>query len=337
MDALKPALARLATGDPLSQTEARDAFTVIMSGEASPAQIGAFLMGLKMRGEAVSEIAGAVSVMREKMLPVDAPDNAIDIVGTGGDGKGSYNVSTAAAFVVAGAGVPVAKHGNRAISSKSGAADVLKALGIDIELGPEQISACIHEAGVGFMFAPMHHAAMKHVGPARAEMGLRTIFNLLGPLSNPASVKRQLVGVYDRAWVVPIAEALRQLGCEAAMVVHGSDGLDEITTTGPTHAARLDDGTIREIEINPQETGLANVDPDALVGGDPEHNASALRDVLGGAKGAYTDIVLINAGAALMVAGKAETIAEGMALARAAISEGKASAVLEKLVAVSNR
>ncbi|GGE44543.1 anthranilate phosphoribosyltransferase [Agaricicola taiwanensis] len=337
MDNFKPHIAKIATGTPLSFEEARTAFDVIMSGEATPAQIGGFLMALRVRGETVDEIAGAVSVMRDKMTTVSAPAGAVDVVGTGGDGSGSYNVSTCAAFIVAGCGVPVAKHGNRALSSKSGAADALAALGINLDLTPEQIGACIAEAGIGFMFAPNHHSAMRHVGPARTELGVRTIFNLLGPLSNPAGVRRQMVGVFSRQWVEPVAEVLRTLGSEAAWVVHGSDGLDEITTTGPTTVARLDGGGVTVEEISPEDVGLSRARAEDLKGGDGKHNADALRAVLEGARNAYRDIAVFNAAATLAVAGKAPDLVEGVRQAAESIDTGAAMARLEALVAVSNR
>jgi anthranilate phosphoribosyltransferase len=332
---LKPFIASAATGKPLSFEDARAAFDVMMSGEATPSQIGGFLMALRVRGETVDEISGAVATMRAKMLTVEAPEDAIDIVGTGGDASGSYNVSTAAAFIVAGAGVPVAKHGNRALSSKSGAADTLAALGVDIEIGPERISACIREAGVGFMFAPMHHSAMRHVGPSRVELGTRTIFNLLGPLSNPAGVRRQLVGVFAPEWVEPIAHVLKALGTEAAWVVHG-DGLDEVTTAGTTLVASLEGGKVRLFELTPEDAGLPRADFAALKGGDAAHNAAALRAVLDGQPGAYRDIAVMNAGAALVIAGRAADIAEGAALAARSIDTGKAREALDRIVEVSS-
>jgi anthranilate phosphoribosyltransferase len=336
MSDFKTHIAKVAGGKPLTFEEARAAFDVVMSGEATPSQIGGFLMALRVRGETVEEISGAVATMRAKMLTVEAPADAIDIVGTGGDASGSYNVSTAAAFVAAGAGIPVAKHGNRALSSRSGAADTLAALGVNIEIGPERITACIREAGVGFMFAPSHHSAMRHVGPTRVELGTRTIFNLLGPLSNPAGVKRQLVGVFSPEWVGPLAHVLKGLGTEAAWVVHG-DGLDELTTAGPTKIAALQDGEVRSFEISPEEVGLPRVEPADLKGGDAMRNAEALRAVLDGVKGPYRDIVLLNAGAAILVAGKAGSLGEGIATAAAVIDAGKAREALTKLVAVSNR
>ncbi|SOC03296.1 anthranilate phosphoribosyltransferase [Stappia indica] len=336
MSNLKTLIAKAADGHALSRAEAQSAFDIIMSGAATPAQIGGFLMALRVRGETVDEIAGAVATMRSKMVPVSAPADAVDVVGTGGDASGSYNISTCSAFVVAGCGVHVAKHGNRSLSSKSGAADVLAALGVDIDISPAHISRCIREAGLGFMFAPNHHSAMKHVGPARTELGTRTIFNLLGPLSNPAGVKRQMVGVFAPQWVEPIAHVLAALGSESAWVVHGSDGLDEITTTGPTRVAALENGEIRLFEISPQDVGLAIHAPADLKGGEAPENAVALKAVLEGEKSAYRDTVLMNAGATLVVAGRAPTLAEGVAMAASAIDSGNALARLSRLVEVSN-
>jgi anthranilate phosphoribosyltransferase len=333
---IKGLIGQVASGATLSRETAYEAFDRMMSGEVTPSQIGALLMGLRMRGETVDEITGAVTAMRAKMLTVDAPDDAVDVVGTGGDASGSYNISTCAAFIVAGAGTAVAKHGNRALSSKSGAADVLTALGVRIDVPPETISACIRDAGIGFMFAPSHHPAMKHVGPTRVELGTRTIFNLLGPLSNPAGVKRQMVGVFSRQWVEPIAHVLKNLGSVRAWVVHGSDGLDEITTSGPTAVAALRDGAVTTFEIAPEDVGLARVKPDALKGGDAGHNAEALKAVLQGVKGPYRDIAVLNAAAALVVAGKAETLADGVKLGAHAIDSGEAEGALQRLIAVSN-
>ncbi|MEP3279165.1 MAG: anthranilate phosphoribosyltransferase [Stappiaceae bacterium] len=336
MSNLKTHIAKAANGQALSKEEARAAFDIIMSGEATPAQIGGFLMALRVRGETVPEIAGAVETMRSKMTPVVAPDNAVDVVGTGGDGLGTYNISTCAAIVVAGCDVPVAKHGNRNLSSKSGAADALKALGVNIEANPETISRCIKEAGIGFMFAPAHHSAMRYVGPPRQELGTRTIFNLLGPLSNPAGVRRQMIGVFAEHWVEPIAHVLNELGSEHLWIVHGSDGLDEITTTGSTKVAELKNGSVHTFEISPHDVGLAVATPEALKGGEAEENAAALREVLDGSTNAYRDIVLMNAGATLVVAGKAEALVDGVAQAAHAIDSGSARDRLEKLVAISN-
>ncbi|MEP4469076.1 MAG: anthranilate phosphoribosyltransferase [Bauldia litoralis] len=333
---LKATIGKVAAGETLSREESRDAFDIIMSGAASPPQIAAFLTALRLRGETVDEIAGAVSTMRAKMTPVAAPADAIDVVGTGGDASGSYNISTTAAFVVAGAGVPVAKHGNRALTSKSGAADTLAALGVNIELTPDQIGACVRDAGIGFMFAPAHHAAMKHVGPVRAELGFRTIFNLIGPLSNPASVKRYLLGVYSPDWVEPLANVLGSLGAERAWVVHGDGGLDEISPSGETTVASLENGKVTVFTIRPEDAGLLPSPVEAIKGGDAAHNAEALRQVLEGATGAYRDTVLLNAGAALVVAGLADDLAGGVAKAAEAIDTGKARERLDRLVAASN-
>lgn len=319
----------------MTRAESSSAFNVLMSGDATPAQIGGLLMALRVRGETVDEIAGAVEVMRAKMTRVSAPPDAIDIVGTGGDASGSYNVSTCAAFIVASAGVPVAKHGNRALSSKSGAADVLTALGVNIDLTPHGIGECIEKAGIGFMFAPAHHSAMRHVGPARVELGTRTVFNLLGPLSNPAGVTRQLVGVYARAWVEPLAHVLATLGMERAWVVHGSDGLDELTVTGRTHVASVEHGIVKSFSVDPSDVGLQHSDFAALKGGDAAHNAAALRAVLAGEAGAYRDIACLNAGAALLVAGRVDTLPEGVSLAGSLLDDGAAIRCLDALVAVS--
>ncbi len=335
-DDFKALIAKVATGATLTRQEAASAFDSMMSGEATPSQMGALLMALRVRGETVDEITGAVTTMRAKMLGVKAPPDAIDVVGTGGDASGSFNISTCAAFIVAGAGVPVAKHGNRALSSKSGAADVLQALGVKIELNAEQVGHCIRDAGIGFMFAPAHHPAMKNVGPTRVELGTRTIFNLLGPLSNPASVKRQMVGTFSKHWVEPMAQVLKNLGSECVWVVHGSDGLDEITTSGPTSVAALDKGAIRTFEIKPEDIGLPRAKPEALRGGDAEHNARALLDVLKGKASAFRDVALFNAAAALVVAGKAKDLKDAAGLARKSIDSGEAEGKLDRLIAVSN-
>ncbi len=335
-DDFKALIAKVATGASLTRAEAAAAFDRMMSGEATPSQMGALLMALRVRGETVDEITGAVTTMRAKMLGVQAPPDAIDVVGTGGDASGSFNISTCAAFIVAGAGVPVAKHGNRALSSKSGAADVLPALGVKIDLNAEQVGRCIREAGIGFMFAPAHHPAMKNVGPTRVELGTRTIFNLLGPLSNPASVKRQMVGAFAKHWVEPMAQVLKNLGSESIWVVHGSDGLDEITTAGPTSVAALENGKIRTFEITPEDVGLKRAKPEALRGGDAETNAKALLDVLKGKAGPFRDVSIFNAAAALVVAGKAKDLKEGAALAAKSIESGEAEGRLDRLIAVSN-
>jgi anthranilate phosphoribosyltransferase len=328
VDDFKPLIAKVATGASLTRPEATEAFDALLSGDVTAAQAGAFLMALRVRGETVDEIAGAVAAMRDKMLRVEAPEDAVDIVGTGGDGSGSYNVSTLAAIIAAAAGAPVAKHGNRAASSKSGAADVLAALGVKVGIDPAGVSRCIADAGVGFMFAPAHHASMRHVGPVRVEMGTRTIFNLLGPLSNPAGAKRQMIGVFAESWLEPLAQVLKSLGARHVWIVHGSDGLDEITTTGPTRAVELKDGAIRAFTIDPATLGVARAAPHALRGGDAEHNAEALRAVLKGEKTAYRDIALVNAAAGLVVAGKADDLAGGLALAAKAVDSGAGAATL---------
>jgi anthranilate phosphoribosyltransferase len=335
MDDLKSIIGKVATGATLSREESASAFDAMMSGEATPSQMGGLLMALRVRGETVDEITGAVSAMRSKMLRVKAPDDAVDVVGTGGDGSGSVNVSTCAAFIVAGAGVPVAKHGNRALSSRSGAADVLASLGVKIDLTPDQVGRCVAEAGIGFMFAPAHHPAMKNVGPTRVELATRTIFNLLGPLSNPAGVKRQMVGVFSRHWVQPLAQVLKNLGSESVWVVHGSDGLDEITLTGPSFVASLDNGKITTFEVKPEDAGLACCNVDALKGGDADANAVALQSVLNGKPSAYRDVALLNAAAALIVAGRAGDLREGVAIGAKSLDSGAAAARLKHLIAVS--
>ena len=332
----KALIAKVATGASLTREEAAAAFDRMMSGEATPSQMGGLLMAPRVRGETVDEITGAVTTMRAKMLRVKAPKDAIDVVGTGGDASGSFNISTCAAFIVAGAGVPVAKHGNRALSSKSGAADVLGALGVKIELSPEAVGRCIRDAGIGFMFAPAHHPAMKNVGPTRVELGTRTIFNLLGPLSNPAGVKRQMIGAFSKQWIEPMAQVLKNLGSETIWVVHGSDGLDEITTAGPTSVVALENGKLRSFEITPEEFGFKRVGAEALRGGDADANGLAMRDVLTGGQGPLRDISVLNAAAALVVAGKAKDLKDGVAQAGHAIDSGGAKARLEKLVEVSN-
>ena len=336
MPDLKLLIGRVAAGYRLTMAEAETAFDIMMSGNATPSQMGAFLMGLRVRGETVDEIAGAARVMRAKSLKVEAPPGAIDTCGTGGDASGTYNVSTAASLVVAAAGVPVAKHGNRALSSKSGAADVLTALGVNIDADMSLIRRALFEVGIGFLMAPRHHAATRHVAPTRVELGTRTIFNLLGPLSNPASTKRQLVGVFGKDWIEPMAKVMAILGIEKAWVVHGSDGIDEITTTGPTYVAALDGGKVSTFEVTPEEAGLPRARPEQLKGGDPQFNAAALRSVLAGEKSPYRDIVLLNAGAALIVADKATDLKDGAAMAAKAIDGGGAAATLAKLVAISN-
>jgi anthranilate phosphoribosyltransferase len=335
-DEFKALIAKVATGASLTREESAAAFDRMMSGEATPSQMGGLLMALRVRGETVEEITGAVTTMRAKMLGVKAPGDAVDVVGTGGDASGSYNISTCAAFIVAGTGIPVAKHGNRALSSKSGAADVLQALGVKIDLDAAQVGRCIREAGIGFMFAPAHHPAMKNVGPTRVELGTRTIFNLLGPLSNPASVKRQMIGTFSRHWIEPMAQVLNNLGSESIWVVHGSDGLDEITTAGPTAVAELKNGKVRCFEISPEDAGLQKARPEALRGGDAGHNAEALLAVVRGKPGPFRDVAVLNAAAALIVAGQAKDLKEGAALAAKSIDSGEAEGRLDRLIAVSN-
>ncbi|MBT3549732.1 MAG: anthranilate phosphoribosyltransferase [Rhodospirillaceae bacterium] len=332
---LKAPIAKLAAREHLSADEAQAAFNVIMSGDATPAQIGGFLMALRVNGESVDEITGAARAMRAKMTTVAAPANAMDVVGTGGDGTGTYNISTGAAIVVAGAGIPVAKHGNRALSSKSGAADALQALGLNNEADFSAIERAIAEANIGFLMAPRHHSAMRHVAGARVELATRTIFNLLGPISNPAGVSRQLTGVFDRQWVRPLAETLSNLGSEAAWVMHGADGSDELTTTGVSYVASLKDGAITEFEIEPEEAGLPRAAPEDLKGGEASKNAAAITQLLAGEPGPYRDIVLYNAGAALIVAGVAGDITDGVALAKESIDSGKARQALEKMLAIT--
>jgi anthranilate phosphoribosyltransferase len=334
--AIKTALEKLGARADLTPVEMDQALEVIMEGNATSAQIGAFLMGLRAKGETVDEIASAVALLRKKMLPVNAPEGAMDIVGTGGDGMGTYNISTASALVGASAGVPVAKHGNKALSSKSGSSEALQALGVKLDLEPAQISRCIEQAGIGFMFAPNHHPAMRHVGPARAELGMRTMFNLLGPQSNPAGVKRYLLGVYAREWVEPVAAALLANGATCAWVVHGSDGLDEITTVGSTFVTAIENNSLRSFEISPKDVGLPIANPENLAGGDPQHNAKAIISLLDGEPGAYRDIVLMNAGAALHIAGRADDLRTGVEMAAHLIDSGKTAKTLARLVEVSN-
>jgi anthranilate phosphoribosyltransferase len=333
---MKALIGIVANGGALSESQAEQAFDIIMSGDATPAQIGGFLMALRVRGETVAEITGAARIMRAKAITISAPDDAIDTVGTGGDASGTYNISTASSFVVSGAGVPVAKHGNRALSSKTGAADVLSQLGVNLDCEMALVERAVHEAGICFMMAPRHHTAMRHVGSPRVELGTRTIFNLLGPLANPALVKRQLVGVFSKDWVEPVAHVLKGLGSTRAWVVHGSDGLDEITTTGPSFVASLEEGAVTTFEIHPEAAGLALAKPEDIRGGMPEENAQALRGVLDGAKSAYRDIVLLNAAAALIIAGKVTTLADGAALAAHSIDSGQARDKLAALVAITN-
>jgi len=333
---LKALLGVAATGRPLDGTQAEAAFDIIMSGNATPAQMGGLLMALRVRGETVEEIVGAAKVMRSKMLPIEAPPGAIDTCGTGGDAKGTYNVSTGCALVTAACGVPVAKHGNRALTSKSGAADVLVALGVNIEADMRLVRKALWEAGICFLMAPRHHSAMRHVGPTRVELGTRTIFNLLGPLSNPAKVRRQFLGVFSPDWVEPLAHVLKELGHERAWVVHGADGLDELSTTGPSMVAELNEGAVRTFEVNPEDAGLPRAALDDLRGGDAERNAHVLRAMLDGEHGPFRDIVLYGTAAALMIAGKVDDLRAGVAMATTAVDEGRARHTLARLVAITN-
>lgn len=332
---LKPLIGIAATR-PLTPAEAETAFAALFEGEATPAQMGGFLMALRTRGETVDEYAAAAQVMRAKCHPVRAPEGAMDIVGTGGDGKGTLNISTATAFVVAGAGVVVAKHGNRNLSSKSGAADALTEMGLNVMIGPDLVERCLAEAGIGFMMAPMHHPAMRHVGPVRAELGTRTIFNILGPLTNPAGVKRQLTGAFSPALLRPMAETLQRLGSEKAWLVHGGDGTDELSIAAPSQVAALEAGVIREFSLHPEEAGLPVHPFESIIGGTPAENGAAFRRLLEGEPGAYRDAVLLNSAAALVVADKASTLPEGVEIARDSIDSGRALEKVEALVALTN-
>ena len=334
-DRLKPLIGVAATR-PLTRGEAETAFAALFEGEATPAQMGGFLMALRTRGETVAEYAAAASVMRAKCHKVQAPEGAMDIVGTGGDGKGTLNISTATAFVVAGAGVPVAKHGNRNLSSKSGSADALTEMGLNVMIGPDLVERCLFEAGIGFMMAPMHHPAMRHVGPVRAELGTRTIFNILGPLTNPAGVKRQLTGAFTDALLRPMAETLLALGSEKAWLVHGGDGTDELSIALPSKVAALEGGAIREFSLHPEDAGLPAHPFEAIIGGTPAENGAAFRRLLEGEAGAYRDAVLLNSAAALVVADKAGSLPEGVEIARDSIDSGRALQKVEALVALTN-
>ena len=322
-------LAQVAQGKSLSENEAETAFDIIMSGNATPSQMGAFLMALRVRGETVNEITGAARIMRAKAVSIDAPPGAIDTCGTGGDASGSFNISTASALVVAGCGVPVAKHGNRALSSKSGSADVLTALGVNIDADLAIVRRCLWEIGIGFLMAPRHHSATRHVAPTRVELGTRTIFNLLGPLSNPAMASRQLVGVFEPEWVKPMAEVLGRLGSERAWVVHGA-GLDELTTAGKTTVAALENGKVETFDVVPEDFGLKQARIEDLSGGEPQHNASLMRDLLDGRGGPLRDIVLLNSGAALVISGRAASVESGIQLAAQSLDSGSARGVLEE-------
>ncbi len=333
---LKRLMTRVADGERLDEAAMQSALDLLMSGVAPPVAMGAFLMALRLRGETVGEITGAAKFLRARMTTVDAPPTAVDIVGTGGDSHGTYNVSTAATFVAAGAGVIVAKHGNRAVTSLSGASDVLAALGVKLDVPPVVVTRAIADSGVGFLWAPLYHPAMKTWAPIRADLGLRTLFNLLGPLCNPAGVTRQVLGVYDRKLVEPIAEVLKNLGSQHAWVVHGADGMDELTTTGATTVAELHNGIISVFEVTPEDAGLPRANIAALKGGDAATNATALRQLLHGETGPYRDIVVLNAAAALIVAGKATSLPDGAAKAAQSIDTGAAARALDRLVAVTN-
>ncbi|MGA8171030.1 MAG: anthranilate phosphoribosyltransferase [Methylocystis sp.] len=337
MSAFKLFLPGLAEGEHLPRERAREAFSLILQGAATPAQLGAFLMALRQRGETPEELIGAAQAMRAAMIRVEAPEAAIDIVGTGGDGANTYNISTLAAIIAAACGVPVAKHGGKAASSRSGATDVLAELGVKVGLDAASASACLREAGICFMAAPTHHPALRHAAPVRSELGLRTIFNLLGPMCNPAGVKRQILGVYAKEWLEPMALALRELGSETVWLLHGSDGLDEATVTGSTHVVALERGALRSFEIRPEDAGLPLAAPRELIGGDPASNARALREVLGGARNAYRDIAVLNAAIALVVAGEAKDASEGAAMAASALDSGAARGKLDQLARASNR
>lgn len=335
MDQFKPIIAKIATGSPLNRSEAEHAFGVILSGESTLAQTGAFLMALRVRGETVDEITGAATAMRQRMLTVKAPHDAIDIVGTGGDNSGSLNISTLASLISAACGVPVAKHGNRAASSKSGSADVLTALGVSVGLDVKGLEHCLEAANVCFMFAPSHHASMRHVAPVRVELGTRTIFNLLGPLSNPAGVKRQVLGVFSQSWLEPLAHVMKSLGSDHVWIVHGSDGLDEITNTGPTFVTALQDGVISSFSISPEDFGLKIAKAEDIKGHDAAYNAKALRDVIEGKRNAYRDIAVMNAAAGLIVAQKTKSLKEAADIAEAALDDGRVRHVLEALIKAS--
>ncbi len=333
--AFRPLLARLADGETLTEEDAEAFFTACLRGEASPAQLAAAVTAMRLRGETVGEIAAFARAMRREALVLEHPYDVVDVCGTGGDGSHSLNISTAVAFVCAGAGLKVAKHGTRAVSSRSGSADVLTALGVNVAAGAESQLRALDEANICFMFAPAHHGAMRYVMPVREDLGFRTVFNFLGPLSNPAAAERQVLGVFDIRWVEPLARVLGALGSRRAWVVHGA-GLDELTTTGASDVAEWRDGGVRLFKITPEAVGLPRAAPADLRGGDPAENAAALRQVLTGKAGAYRDIVLLNAAAALLVAEKVETLREGVAMAAAAIDDGRATRALGKLVEISN-
>ncbi len=352
---LKELIRKVVDGHDLTEGEMIDAMEAIMGAEATPAQMAAFLTALRIKGETVEEITGAARVMREhatpirverKPVPVVALDRdeinveyetILDTCGTGGDDTNTFNISTTTAFVVAAAGVRVAKHGNRAVSSRCGSADVLETLGVNLDVTPQVVEECIHEIGIGFLYAPLLHSAMRHVAPVRREMGVRTIFNILGPLTNPAGAPRQVLGVYRRDLTVKIAGALQRLGSERAFVVHGSDGLDEITITGPTHVAELRNGTVEEYDLMPEDFGLATAPPESIHGGNAQENARIVRSVLSGERGPRRDVVLMNAAAALLVAGATKDMMWGVRMAEDVIDSGEALEKLERLVEITNR
>ena len=329
-------LSKVSSKDGLSDEESYFSFNYILDGKASEKQIEKFLLGLRERGEKIEEITAATKVMREKSSKVSAPDNAIDTCGTGGSGSGKYNISTAASLVAAGAGAVIAKHGNRALSSKSGSSQVLEELGVKLDIEPKKITECIEKSNIGFMFAPNHHPAMKYVGPVRQKLKVRTIFNILGPLSNPANVKKQLIGVFDKNWLEPMAKTLRNLGSHRALLVNGSDGFDELTTTGVSYVAELNDGNIKTYEISPEKLGLKLSNFDDLIGGDPEQNAKKIISLLEGEKGPYRDIVLLNSAAALYVDGKVKNLKDGISMSKNSIDNGSAKIALNNLVRTSN-
>ena len=335
-EGIKPLLNKVASGKTLDKTEAENAFDIIMSGDATPSQIGAFLMALRVRGETVEEITAAAHIMRLKAKSISAPKDSIDIVGTGGDGGGTLNISTGAALVTAGCGITIAKHGNRALSSRSGAADVLGALGVNIDCEMKKIEKSIRKAKIGFMMAPRHHSATRHVAGPRVELATRTIFNILGPLSNPAGVNKLLVGVFAREWVEPMAQVLKNLGAERAWVVHGSDGLDELTTTGNSYVSALENGKVTNFQVSPSDAGIPIANPEELKGGNAQENAEAMISMLQGEPSAFRDIVIYTAGAALIVAGKVENLKDGTEIAANAIDSGKAKRALEELITITN-
>ncbi|MEC9045350.1 MAG: anthranilate phosphoribosyltransferase [Pseudomonadota bacterium] len=332
---LKPLIKIVSDGCSLTEEQSKEAFDIIMTGNATPSQIGGFLMAMRVRGETTEEITGAALSMREKVVKITAPFGAIDTVGTGGDASGTFNISTASSFIVSAAGVPVAKHGNKALSSKTGAADVLSQLGVNLDCDISVVQKAMDEIGICFLMAPRHHMAMRHVAASRSELGTRTIFNILGPLANPALVTKQLVGVFSESWVEPMAQVLKSLGSERAWVVHGSDGLDEITTTGITKVAALDKGDITTFTIHPDDAGIELAQPKDLKGGLPKQNAEALLNLLKGEKGAYRDIVVFNSAAALIISGKVSTLKEGARLAADMIDNGQAKQKLDQLVSIT--